>query len=143
MTTKEKIFKLQNTMQVRKRLDSTEFTCFSDTAPEELKDLFLEHYEVRDLDYIIFSKAIDVIVETAEEGEDDLQNIIEQVQNTNDFASPYNTDRLAYLNIFNDDEITGVFKEYECMSVSQACAIWYDDQVHAAVEIIINEYILK
>lgn len=149
MKTKEKLALLEKAMEVKQRDDKTEFTCFSDIAPKELQSLFLEHYEVRDIDYVIFSKAIDTIIEAFENNENwdtsyKEMPILEYIQeNYNDFASPYNADRLAYLNIWNDSEIAEISKNYSCESISLACAIWYDEQVHAAVNIIINEYLLK
>lgn len=133
---------LEKSMEVKKREDGTEFTCFSDTATEELKDLYLEHYEVRDLAYKIFSTAIDTIIEAYENNEKSV-NLLYVLENYNDFASPYNADRLAYLNVWNDEDIARIFKDFSCESISMACAIWYDEQVKDAMVIIIREFLTK
>ena len=80
MNNKEKIELLSKSMEVKKRADDTSFTCFSDTAPEELKDLYLEHYEVRDIEYEIFSKACDTVVEAWENNEDSPTLLLDYVQ---------------------------------------------------------------
>jgi hypothetical protein len=140
----EKLPLLENAMEVKTRDDKTEFTCFSDSAPEELKSLFLEHYEVRDRDYEIFSRAIDTVIEASNNMEDTQTLSEEYIQeNYNDFASPYNEDRLGYLTVYNDNEVMEIAKNYSCDFVSLACAIWYDEQVQNACYIIINKYLLK
>lgn len=123
----------------KKRDDGTEFYCFADNAPEELKDLFLEHYEVRDQDYEIMYDASSEIEDTelADIIKEDGNELFYEIES----ASVYNADRLSYLNIWNDDEISGIFKEYLCESISQACAMWYDRQVEEACNLL-REYII-
>lgn len=141
---KKKIELLEKAMWVRNRDDDASFACFSDEAPEEFIDLFLKHYEVRDLDYAIFSDAIDAITESWNAVDGDLELLQEWIDdNQNEFASIYNADRLAYLNIWNDEEIATAFKEYDCDSVSMACACWYDNEVMGAIDIIINQYLIS
>ena len=43
MNKEQKIISLANAMEVKERADKTEFTCFSDNAPEELKAIFLRN----------------------------------------------------------------------------------------------------
>lgn len=138
-----KIDALEKSMKRSKRDDKTEFYHFTDTAPKELKDLFLEHYEVRDLDYEIFSTAIDTFIEAWNNNEDSPTLLDDYIdENYNDFSSPYNADRLAYLNVWNDSEIAEISKNYSCESVSLACAIWYDEQVKGAIRII-SDWVLN
>lgn len=138
MNKEEKYKAIENAMTIKKRDDDTEFYCFSDTAPEELKGIFLNSYNVRDLDYMIFSKACDYLSErTLEEIESEDFEVSD-----GEFSSVYNSDRLEYLNIWNDEEIADIFKDYSCDSISMACAYWFDNQVNEAISII-RDYILK
>jgi aspartyl-tRNA synthetase len=144
MDTKEKINLLETAMQIKTRDNGQEFYCFTETVPEELKDLFISNYNVKDLDYQIFSTAIDTIVEAWANNEDSPTLLEEYIyDNYNDFASPYNADRLAYMDIHNEAEIVDIIKEYSCEYINEACAIWYDNQVKDAIMIILNRYILK
>lgn len=49
-------------------------------------------------------------------------------------ASIYNGDRLGYLNINNEYDIKNILEEYQCESINQACAIYYDGKVKETVE---------
>lgn len=135
---KQRFEEINNAMTIKTRDDKTEFYCFSDKASETLKNLFLEHYEVRDLDYQIFSKACDYISERelSEILSDDFELI------DGEFASYYYDERLSYLNIWNDEEISDYFKNYSCDSISMACAYWFDNQVNDAIYII-RDYIIN
>ena len=142
MTKKEKFKIIDQVMTIKKRDDGTEFHCFSDKAPEDLKDLFLGSYEVRDLDYKIWHNACDIIsgleFETLKGENDDSFDIYEIVDSE---ASPYNSDRLEYLNIWNEEEITEKVRDNDC-NISEACAYWYDEQVRDVVSII-RDWIFK
>lgn len=63
MTKQEKINTLDNAMTQSERANGDEFNHFTESAPEELKSIFLESFEVRDVDYNIFSKACDIVSE--------------------------------------------------------------------------------
>ncbi len=133
-------------MTSSKRDDGTVFNHFSDTAPEELENLFLEHYEVRDMDYEIFGQALDIVSEvysrertTTMDKEDD--KITEEIyEASSEQASVYTSDRLEYLNMWNEDEISEIMREYSEHSIATACAIWYDKQIGQAA-IIIKDWI--
>jgi len=146
LTKKEKIKSLQSAVKVSKREDGTEYTHFSADAPEELKDLFLEHYTVRDLDYKIFSRACDLVGEiigyTYERMDTPTQESIEEAiyERAPDSASVYTADRLEYLNVWNEEEISRMFLENGGESIANACAYWYDNQVEQAA-IIINNWV--
>ncbi len=142
ITMNTKISQLGKSMEVKKRNDDTEFTCFTDEAPEDLKSLFLEHYKVKDLDYQIFSKAIDTYLEAWENNEDSPTLLIDYIEeNYNDFSSVYTTDRLSYLDIFNQSEITEFVQSYK-VDIADACAMWYDEQVKGAISII-HEWVIN
>lgn len=146
MTKQEKTAGLGKYITTSKRDDETVFNHFSDSAPEELKDLFLEHYNVKDLDYEIFGRALDIVDEVygrkperSLEGSDD--EIVEEIyEAASDSASVYTHDRLAYLDNQNEDEISQKMREYGEHSIATACAIWYDSQVEQAA-IIIKDWI--
>lgn len=142
MTKYEKIKLLPKLMKQSVREDKTEFFHFTNEASEELKSLYLEHYEVRDIDYITFAKACDIMSDiyddldlNNEEGSVD-DEIYERAC---DSASYYTEDRLSYLNIWNQDEVTEILKS-GVDDISTACAIWYDRQVEQAC-FIINKWI--
>lgn len=130
-------------MDVSKRDDGETFTHFSDSAPEELKKLYLEQFEVRHIDYEIFSNAIDMLV--------DIYNDEAQETDGNDFtidaiyerssgqASVYTAVRLSYLDIGNQEDI-GSWVRANYTDIADACAYWYDNQVEQAA-FIINEWV--
>lgn len=145
MTTQNKIDLLGKAMELKKRDNGEEFYCFTDTAPEELRALFLDNYEVRDLDYEIFSRAIDEIMIDWTDSEGDIDNferdVKGKIEDTQDFASIWTSERLAYLSVHNEDEIKDKMDEYGAESISNACAWWYDDQVKNAIDLIITKYL--
>jgi len=143
MTKKEKIAVLAKAMQSRLARDgeSTEWY-FSPDAPEELKDLYLEHYEVRDIDYETFSDACDLVSEAYGDHPDatDDQITDDIYERASDTASVYTSDRLAYLNMWNEDEVSETMREYGMRSIADACAAWYDRQVEQQA-IIIKDWV--
>lgn len=114
--------------------DGEVFNHFTDTAPQELRDLFLENFEVKDLDYAIFSRACDAVAETSL---DDLADY----EFEGEFASVYTFDRLQYLDNNNQSEISEFVQNYK-VDIATACAIWYDEQVNRACGLI-RDYILE
>lgn len=58
------------------------------------------------------------------------------------FASVYTSERLAYLNINNEYEIMDALQEYYCRSISEACAIFYDQSVTDTVYML-QQYVLN
>lgn len=142
MTRQEKIAVLAKAMTRSKRDDESEFYHFTDEAPEELKDLFLEHYNVDDLDYETFDRACDIVREVYDdkpEATDD-EATEEIYERASDQASVYTADRLAYLNMRNEDEVSQTMREYGMTSIADACAAWYDRQVEQAA-IIIKDWV--
>lgn len=140
MNKQEKIAVLPKCMTVSKRDDGSEYTHFTDEAPEELKDLFLEHYNVKNLDYEIFSQACDIVAEVYQDypsikiaNNEATEEIYERAS---DCANIYTSERLAYLDNQNEDEISETMREYGEHSIATACAIWYDKQVEQAAFII-------
>jgi len=134
---------VQNAMETKERTpgdESTRFYCFKDNASQAIKDIFMDNYEIRDLDYQIFSDACDFFCNyTIEElKDDDKDNVINEYES----ASIYITDRLAYLNVYNENEIADTMDEYGGESISQACAYWYDEQVRNAIRLL-AEYIIN
>ena len=116
---------------------------FTDDAPEELRDLFLEHFEVSDTDYEIFRDAVGIVIDvydSLDDNEDDEESIILDAitEAATDCASVYTAERLAYMNNRNQDEISDVMRDYSTTDIATACAIWYDLQVQNAATIISN-----
>ena len=133
----EKLAQLASAMTTKKRDEGEEFVCFTDNAPRPLADIFLEHYEVRDLDYQIFSRACAVVHEVYEDNpaiayDDAVDEISERSQES---ASVYTDVRLSYLSIWNEEEVSQMIKEYD-LGIADLCAVWYDRQVKEAALLI-------
>lgn len=145
MNKEEKIKALATAMTTSKRAgEDDSFYHFSATAPEELKDLYLEHYRtLRDIDYETFSRACDIVSEIYTEkpdiSDDDATDDI--YERASDSANPYTSVALSYLNSWNQEEIGETAREIES-DIATACMYWYDKQVEQAA-IIINEWINK
>ncbi len=152
MTKQEKLKSLEAAMTTSKREgEEDSFYHFSDSAPEELKNLFLEHYEVRDIDYETFSRACDIVSEVYAEysGDDtgkDEQEASEDdkitdaiYERSSDSANPYTAVRLAYLNVWNQDEVADYVRDLH-VDVATGAAYWYDKQVEQQA-IIIKDWI--
>lgn len=135
MTKIQKISALDNAMKQSERDDKTKFYHFTDSASEELKNLYLEHYEVRDGDYERFSTACDTMSELYAEKPEDIDEAI--YERASDCASYYTADRLAILDIWNQDEISDNVRQMD-VDISEAAAIWYDKEVENMCFIIKN-----
>lgn len=130
---------IENAMQPMKWDNGKEGYIISDNCAEPVKDILMKQiYDnniggTHDLSYEICAKACEVISEL------DL-NELDTEQNLYEFenSSIYNNERLAYLNNNNEQEIAEVMKEYGCESISQACAIWYDNQVRYTAETLLD-----
>lgn len=142
MTKKEKIKSLATALTQSERDGEENFYHFTDDAPEELKDEFLKHYNVDDLDYEMFSRAADIVAEvyedkpkaTDDEATDDIY------ERASESASIMTYDRLQYLNNNTEGEISDIMHEYSERSIATACAIWYDKQVEE-MAIIIKDWV--
>lgn len=142
MTKDEKIKALATAMTESERDGNEEDTYihFTDEASEELKDIYLEHYEVRDIDYETFSRACDIVREVYDENPDaDGDKAAEVIyEKAPESANPYTAERLSYLNIWNEQEIADQVHELGGVSIADACAVWYDKQVEEAAILISN-----
>lgn len=85
------------------------------------------------VNYEILARACGVISEL------DLDEVesAEWEEDFGEHASVYTADRLGYLSINNQDEITNTMKEYEC-DIQTACAIWFDHQVRDVAHKLID-----
>lgn len=132
MTKPEKIASLPIAITTSKRNDDTTYHHFSDSAPEELRDIFLEHYDVKDGDYERFGEACDLLAEIYNDNEqeqDGMSPIEEMIyERASEIASTYTAVRLEYLNHWNQEDITEYVKQME-VDIATACAIWYDKEV--------------
>jgi hypothetical protein len=96
-----------------------------------------------DLSYEICARACGLIADNTDG--DDLENT--DIGNDDIFydmecASVYTAERLGYLNIWNESEISDKMKELGIESIQTACAVWYDDMVRS-VALELRDYILK
>lgn len=132
---------IANAMQPMKWDNGKEGYIISDNCAEPVKDILMEEIYSRniggtdDLSYEICAKACEVISELdlAIDTDDLRQNLYD-----NELSNIYNYVRLSYLNTNNEDEIMSVLKEYQCEYISQACAIWYDQQVRYTAETLLD-----
>ena len=144
LTKKQKIESLKDSMVESKRDDGEEYIHFTEKAPRELKELFLEYFEVQDLAYEIFSHACNIVSEVyadyvendkeTREPADPESEISERVSGS---ASYYTSDRLGYLTMWNQDEISEVVRS-NGVDIDEACAYWYDAQVEQAAILIVK-----
>lgn len=84
---------------------------------------------VQDLSYEIVAVASGLF--------DDIENI-KDLENENEEceaeqASVYTAERLSYINMNNQEEITQTLKDFDC-DIQKACAIWYDNMVRNAYQ---------
>lgn len=110
----------------------------------KLKDLYLD---------LIYSQNIGGNIETGynlcyeakcffeDETSETIDELQESLEGYYDFASVYDSELQSYLNINNEQEIAETMKEYNLDSISQACAIWFENKVREIIGIIIEEYI--
>lgn len=152
MTKQEKIAAIDKAMTTSKRDDGEVFNHFTDDAPRELTDLYLQHWEVKDVDYETFSRACDIVSEayadhegddTGKDGQeastdDEITDAI--YERASDSASIMTYDRLQYLDNWNEGEIGEIMHEYGLRSVAEGAAIWYDRQVEQ-MAIIIKDWV--
>lgn len=122
-----------------KRDNDQVFYFIKPDTQKDIKDFLLEIVYNQnvggssDLSYEIIASAVDLLDEDTIETEEDYID--------NDSASVYTYDRLQYLNINNQDEITEVLKEFET-DIQNACAYWYDGEVKN-VYYQLKDYILN
>ena len=94
-----------------------------------------------ELDYEIMQSACSIV------GDLTLEEVKKSSEEGNSYeladnaASVYTGTRLAYLNIYNQDDISVKMKEYNC-DIATACAVWYEDMTALVIEMLIA-YILQ
>jgi len=92
----------------------------------------------RDIAYEIVSKACDVITDKHDQELNDKQLTLDTIAETMDgFASVYTGTRLSYLNHWNQSEISDLLKDFN-IDIADACAYWYDNQVHQASTLLLE-----
>ena len=145
MKTKELIELLGNAYTSKKVEDSRkQITVINDASPlhDAMRDIQFELNEETgtfELDYEIMQTACGIIADNITDKET-LENA-DFYELANDTASVYTADRLAYMNIRNESEISEISKEYDS-DIQTACAIWYEQQVVRACELL-RDYILE
>lgn len=145
MNKQEKYNEVAEAMEFKKWDNGKEGYIIRDTCTGDTKQLLMDIiYDERvggesDLSYEIVAKACAVISEIELK---DLKDWDIYENNEDEHASIYNTERLAYLNNWNEGEISDTFKEYNCELISNACAYWYDNMVNNTIEKI-RAYILR
>lgn len=92
-----------------------------------------------DLSYAIVADACSLIADTELE---DLNEDTDDIFYENESASVYTDERLGYLNMNNQYEISEKMKDLSLDDISTACAVWYDDMVRS-VALELRDYILN
>lgn len=139
LTTKQKLEALTTAYKTRTADDERgTIIIFNDESAilEDIKDIqYKLHEDTRmfELDYEIMRDACDIVSDI---DEDDLENA-DVYELSNDIASVYTADRLSWLGIYNQDEITDISKEYGC-DIATACAAWYEQKVAYACTMLIE-----
>lgn len=127
--------------EVKKRDNGEEFVCFTDEIMAKNKlapDFYV--YEVlsdtlhnidckEDTRYEIVSRAWDIITE--------FESLDQEYEPQDTEASVYHNVRFNYLCVDNHDDITDRVKSMG-VDISDACAMWFDEQVDQAVNQIVE-----
>lgn len=122
----------QDAYENAKRNDESEYVRIKENTPKEYRDLML------DIQHETLNNHLELSYEVGNEASFFMSDIDEETLLNGDMfnervyeyegASVYTFNRLQYLNIHNQDEITDIAKEYSC-DIQTACAIWYDREV--------------
>ena len=131
---------LVDCLETRKRDNGDEFICRKDGTPEHIISIMQDVMYANDnhnfdLDYKIMN---DALMELSEIEFADLAEY-EVHESESEYASVYTGERLSYMNMWNQDEISEVMKEYSTEDIATACAIWYDNQVKTVIQQLIDK----
>ena len=108
---------------------------------EEIKAIQFELNEETgtfELDYSIMNDACNYVSELEHKDLADPNWDYLDHMDMGEFASVYTADRLSYLNIHNQDEVSQIMREYSLDDIQTACAVWYDRQVERAIGLLIE-----
>lgn len=138
MTKKQKLEEIKNnSMEFKKWDNGKEGYIIIDKCNEEIKNILMKLiYDENiggcsDLSYEIVACACGLF--------DDIETI-KDLQEEGDsceaeLSSVYTAERLSYLNLNNQGEITDIMEEWgNGTDIQTACAIWYDNMVRSAYE---------
>lgn len=135
---------LVDCLETRTRNDGTEFICKKDNTPTELANIidnvmYDNDQHDMDLNYLIMDKALTFLANVG--FEEFTQDTFDPYDHNTEFASYYTGERLSYLNVWNQDEISQEFKDNGAEDIATACAMWFDDQVINIIHALRNEII--
>lgn len=138
MNKQKKIACLDKAMTRSERDNGDTFYHFTDDAPKELVDLFFENYEVRGVDYETFSDACDIMSDILNSDDVDYEGIDARIHEQSEgTASVYTATQLSYIDIWNQDEISSIVREFE-MDIAVCAAIWYERQVQEMCQLLLE-----
>ena len=119
--------------------------CKREGLPEEVSELLSsiafdisEEVGGLDLPYKILNNALEELSDNCEDIKD-LADYDSRESTPDGFCSVYTWDRLQLLNVHNQADISEVMKEYGYNDIADACAVWYDNQVYDAIDLIKNK----
>ena len=135
MTKQQKHDEVSNAMDVIKDKENPIYI-IKDNCNKEIKDLLLkiiydDNIGGKNLGYELCYRAIGIIENQSIDELDDLRDL------DIDEASPYTSNRLGYLNIFTEGEISEIINEYNC-GIGDACAIWYNNMVQDVMMMLVD-----
>lgn len=133
--TKKQYKELVNGLETCKRGDGTEYITRKDGLSADVTTLIRDvvfEIDEHDLDlaYKIVSDALYTMesMDMKEFKECDIYEL------DGGHASVYNAERLSYLNIWNQDEVSSLISELGG-DITEACAYWYDNKVTEALSL--------
>lgn len=138
--------KIINSTELKKRNDGTEYYAIAENCDEKLKNIYLSMiYDdniggTNDLSYRLIYDAT-AFFSNEITGDETKEEMLEALENYQDFAPIWNSERLEMLNVNNEQDIADIMKEYEIENVSTACAVWYENTIKSIVNTIIDEYV--
>lgn len=112
---------------------------YKNDLPETIKDSLINiQYQMSDdtgasfeLSYEIMDDALTAI---SDAGIDELDS-----ENwENEPSSVYTAERLAYMNLNNQQAISDIMREFSTDDISTACAVWYDNAVRDTISEVIK-----
>lgn len=120
---------------------------YKEELPENIKNYLFSEIQVKESeeDCIPFEQSFSIMYDALALFQDvefkDLEEF-DPLEVGDGIASIYYGEQLEYLNAHNMYAITDILKEYDCDSIADACAIWYETTVKDWA-LIIKNYIMN
>ena len=106
---------------------------------EHVKEVQFELNELLHSFEAEYSIMNDACMALSEVDADEIENV-DAYELSHDTASVYTATQLSWLNINNQADVADIVREYEC-DIGTACAVWYEQQVATAIEMLLSAVI--